>query len=71
MSRKSRAANRGSRTVFAWCPVCRCPLPLFMVHVNVSGFLARDVGVTVEGDATDYIAHMWSHESERANHGKD
>jgi hypothetical protein len=42
-----------------------------MVHVNVSGFLARDVGVTVEGDATDYIAHMWSHESERANHGKD
>lgn len=61
--------NTGSKTVFAWCPVCRCPLPLFVVTVHVSGFFRKDVGVRVDGDATDYIAHMWSHQKEIVDNG--
>jgi hypothetical protein len=44
-------------------------VPLFEVVVHVSGILRRDVGVTVNGDATDYIAHMWSHERKEVDHG--
>jgi hypothetical protein len=61
--------STGRKTVFAWCPICRCPVPLFEVVVHVSGILRRDVGVTVNGDATDYIAHMWSHERKEVDHG--
>jgi hypothetical protein len=47
--------------VAAACPVCKIIIPMFTVRVRQSGFLGRKVHVDVEGEATDWVSHMWTH----------
>ena len=50
------------RTVAARCPICRVILPLFTVVIERHGFLGRHIRLTLDGDATDYVAHIWQHQ---------
>lgn len=47
--------------VAARCPVCGVIVPFAVVTVERYGFLKRRVAVIVEGDATDFVAHLWTH----------
>ena len=47
------------------CPVCRMIIPMFMVRVSRYGFLGRRTLIEVEGEATDWAAHLWSHSDMR------
>lgn len=48
-------------TIAARCPICKAHVPMFTVHINTNGRWRKHVTLTVEGDATDYVAHMWTH----------
>lgn len=51
-----------ARTVIAYCPLCKCVIPLVFLKIITTGFWRKDVQVKVEGDATDYVLHMWAHQ---------
>lgn len=53
--------HHAQRPIYAWCPYCRCPVPVLLITVELSGVLRRRCDVMVDGDASDYVAHMWSH----------
>jgi len=50
------------RSVNAFCPLCKCLIPVVFLKVRTTGWWRKQVDVIVEGDATDYISHMWSHQ---------
>jgi len=47
--------------ICADCPVCGQPIPIVRITVLTTGVWRKYVECDVEGDATDYIAHMWTH----------
>ena len=51
----------GAAPVMARCPVCGVVGPMIEVSVERYGFLGRRMAVVVDGDATDFVAHLWSH----------
>ena len=51
----------GAAPVMARCPVCGVVVPMIEVSVERYGWLRRRVAVVVDGDATDFVAHLWSH----------
>jgi hypothetical protein len=51
----------GTAPISARCPVCGVIVPMITVEVQRYGFLRRRIGVVVDGDATDFVAHLWSH----------
>ncbi len=51
-----------ARTIAARCPICGAILPIFTVIIERHGFLGRHTRMTLDGDATDYVAHIWTHE---------
>lgn len=51
-----------TRTIAARCPICGAILPIFTVIAERHGFLGRHLRLTLNGDATDYVAHIWTHE---------
>jgi len=51
-----------SRTIAARCPICGAILPIFTVTAERHGFLGRHMRLTLDGDATDYVVHLWTHE---------
>jgi len=52
--------DAGAR-VGAGCPVCGAVVPFARIEVRTYGFLRRRVAAVVDGDATDFVAHLWSH----------
>lgn len=46
------------------CPVCGAIIPTFEIKATAKGLFKRKVQVMVEGDATDWIVHLWSHREE-------
>ena len=58
---KFRGRMEGVAPVMARCPVCGVVVPMIEVQVERYGFLRRRVAVVVDGDATDFVAHLWSH----------
>ena len=50
-----------TKIVLAKCPVCNAMVPMFTITAQVSGLLNPKVGLVVEADASDYVAHMWGH----------
>lgn len=48
-------------SVGAKCPVCGVIIPTFDVIATAKGLLRKHVEVTVIGDATDWVAHLWMH----------
>lgn len=50
--------------VAARCPVCGVVVPFARINVTTYGFLRRRVAAVVDGDATDFVAHLWSHRAD-------
>lgn len=50
--------------VYAKCPICAEPLPVFAVSAIQRGVLRPRIELVITEDATDFIAHMWAHEEE-------
>lgn len=50
-----------TRTIAARCPICAAILPIFTITAERHGFLGRHTRLTLTGDATDYVAHLWMH----------
>lgn len=50
-----------TKTVLAKCPMCGALVPMFTITAHVSGLLNPKVGLVVDADASDYVAHMWTH----------
>lgn len=46
------------------CPICMNPVPIFTIEIEKAGRWKRNLNVTITGDATDWIAHIWSHQQE-------
>ena len=53
--------------VAARCPVCGMIVPFMDVTVHRYGFLKRRVGIILDGDATDFVAHLWTHRADMVN----
>lgn len=53
--------SQATKTVMAKCPVCTALVPMFTVTAVVQGMLRPKVGLVIEADASDYVAHMWGH----------
>ena len=51
----------GTGQVAAKCPVCGVIVPFADIHIKQYGFLRRRVAAVVDGDATDFVAHLWTH----------
>jgi hypothetical protein len=49
------------KVIAAKCPVCEAIIPMFTIEVERYGFLNLRARLTVDGDATDWVAHIWSH----------
>lgn len=58
---KFRGRMEGVAPVMARCPVCGVVVPMIEVRVERYGWLGRRVGIVVDGDATDFVAHLWQH----------
>lgn len=50
-----------SEPVAARCPLCGAVVPILFLRIEQPHWWKRRVVVTVEGDATDWVAHIWSH----------
>ena len=48
----------------AQCPICGATVPVFEITAKGKGFLRRNVEVNVTGDATDFVAHIWTHQED-------
>lgn len=51
-----------TKTIEYRCPMCQVTVPVAVVTASRLSWFKPIVNVTVEGDATDYITHMWAHE---------
>ena len=51
----------GSAPIMAKCPVCGVVVPMIEVTVRRYGLFGRRTAVVVDGDATDFVAHLWLH----------
>jgi hypothetical protein len=50
------------RVVTAYCPLCRTLIPLVTVTFITEGRWRKRVTMILDGDGTDYVAHMWAHQ---------
>lgn len=48
------------KIIHAACPICGHVVPLIEVYV-IRPRLFGAIKVRIEGDGTDWVAHMWSH----------
>lgn len=46
------------------CPLCGCLVPFAEVTASRTGWWKPQIKISVEGDATDYVTHMWQHQHE-------
>jgi hypothetical protein len=46
------------------CPMCGCLVPFAEIKAVTTRWWKPRIDVTVEGDATDYVTHMWQHQEE-------
>lgn len=65
--RFSKTLDR-TEPVSAMCPLCGALIPLLFIHVEQPSIWKRRVKVTIDGDATDWVAHLWSHGQQISNH---
>jgi hypothetical protein len=57
---------KGIRKIIEYqCPMCSDTVPLAEITATRTGWWKPNIEVTVEGDATDYVAHMWAHQQRR------
>lgn len=53
-----------SEQIMAGCPLCGVSVPFADVYVTVEGSWRPRIRVAVSGDATDFVAHLWTHRRE-------
>lgn len=53
--------NQPEKIISARCPICGFIVPLMYVFIDKPRWWGKSVKVTVTGDGTDWVAHMWSH----------
>lgn len=51
----------GGKIINAACPICHLPIPLFQVTYTIEGIFRKQLKIQLEGDATDWVAHLWHH----------
>jgi hypothetical protein len=51
--------------VFVSCPICGEGIPVWSIHVETWGWWRRQTEVRLEGDSSDYVAHLWFHEQQK------
>ena len=44
------------------CPMCRVSVPIAEVRAKQTRWWQTNIEVAIEGDATDYMAHIWQHQ---------
>ena len=49
------------RVVLATCPECQTMIPMVTVTFITTGHWRKRVRMELDGDATDYVAHVWAH----------
>lgn len=49
------------KPILGACPVCGSMIPIFTVKIQHYGLFKLRTQVTIDGDATDWVAHLWSH----------
>ena len=59
--RFSRELQENPKQISAACPMCGAVVPIFSVEIEQYGFLKRRTMVTIDGDATDWVSHIWTH----------
>lgn len=47
--------------VSARCPLCGTIVPLVYIFIQKPRWFGRSINVSIEGDGTDWITHLWSH----------
>lgn len=50
------------RIVTAYCPICRAVIPIVTVTFIIKGRWRKSVTMVLDGDATDYVTHLWAHQ---------
>lgn len=50
------------RIVNAYCPICNAIIPIVTVTFTIKGRWHKQVTMQLDGDATDYVAHLWAHQ---------
>lgn len=55
------AIDIDERIVTAYCPLCQTAIPLVTITFVTSGRWRKRVSMILDGDGTDYVAHMWAH----------
>ncbi len=59
--RVSKELEENPKQISAACPVCGTVVPIFSVEITQYGLLNRRTMVTIDGDATDWVSHIWTH----------
>lgn len=59
--RHSSELEEKDKRVHGACPVCGAMIPIFTVKIDHYGLLRMRTQVTIDGDATDWVAHLWTH----------
>ena len=54
--------NIEEKTVTAFCPLCQTLIPIVNITFIKKSWLHKNVKIEIDGDATDYITHMWAHQ---------
>ena len=59
--RVSKELEENPKQISAACPLCGAVVPIFSVEITYYGLLNRRTMVTIDGDATDWVSHIWTH----------
>ena len=58
----SKELEENPKQIMAACPLCGATVPVFSVEITYYGLFKRRTMVTIEGDATDWVSHLWTHQ---------
>jgi len=62
----TKELEENPKQICAACPVCGMVVPIFSVEITQYGLLKRRTMVTIDGDATDWVSHIWTHQDRYA-----
>lgn len=50
------------RIITAYCPACHAIIPIVTITFTTKGWWRKTVEMEIDGDATDYVTHLWAHQ---------
>lgn len=60
--REYNVSTSNERIITAHCPICRTLIPIVTVTFTTTGLWRKHVAMELDGDATDYVTHLWAHQ---------